>query len=69
MSTQGCSDVPSGGLGALKTAARVASATSLWLECAKICSPFCLHVAACCSDLLAVGVVTGATRDPEWDPL
>lgn len=69
MSTQGCSDGPSGGLGALKMVARVASANSLWLERAKICSPFCLHVAACCSDLPAIGVVTGAGRDPKWDPL
>ena len=59
----------SGGLGALKTVARVASATALWLERAKICSPFCLRVAACRSDLPAVGVVTGAGREPEWDPL
>ena len=59
----------SGGLGALKTVARVASATALLLERAKICSPFCLRVAACRSDLPAIGVVTGAGREPEWDPL
>ena len=61
--------MPGGGLGALKMAAHVATANALLLECAKICSSFCLRVAACCSDLPAIGVVTGVERDPEWDPL
>lgn len=49
--------------------AHALSAIPPWLERAGICSSLCLCVAACCSDLLTVGVVTGGGRDPERDLL
>ena len=38
------------------------------LEHARICSSLCLFMAACCTDLLAIGggVKVGG-RDPEWN--